>query len=145
MKNRYQYYHSVNENNYYFRELFTPDNKSKHAISAKSNSKIAEKRKHIFLFHRERQMGRAANHNSPVNGLRRSPITYYSINLYWHKHFYDFYDESIVNRSTGSSWLFKRFIKLQMIVADNDTYENLITYWFFQKRNNGFHWSINCW
>ena len=29
LKNHYQYYHKVEENNCFFREIFSPDNKSK--------------------------------------------------------------------------------------------------------------------
>ena len=53
LRNHYKHYHSVKENNYFFRELFPPDNSSKDVMNISSNLKIAgRKKKHNFIFHR---------------------------------------------------------------------------------------------
>ena len=98
LKNHCQYYHSINENNYFFREFFSPDNNSKGCdecqIQFKNNR---QKKNHNFLFHRHQQTGGAINQQLQANILKRGPITYYSINFYQHKNFYDFYNEKIFN------------------------------------------------
>ena len=51
-----QYYHSINENNYFLRELFSPDNTSKSCDECKINLKIAGwKKVEIFCFISNRQ------------------------------------------------------------------------------------------
>ena len=98
LKIHYQYCHSVNEANYFFRELFSPDNNSKKCdecqIQLKNNR---QKKSHNFLFHRHKQTGYAINQQLQVNILKRGPTTNYSINFYQDKDFYDFYDEKIVD------------------------------------------------
>ena len=104
LKIHYQYHHSVNENNYFFRELFSPDNNSNRCdecyIQFKNNR---QKKNHNFLFHRHQQTGGALNQQLPVNVLKRGPITYYSINFYQHENFYDFYDEKIAHGFLNSA------------------------------------------
>ena len=56
------------------------------------------KKNHNFIFHREQQVGGSANQQLPLNILRRGVITYFSMNYYQHKTFYDFFDsEKIVD------------------------------------------------
>ena len=49
LKLHYQYYHSINENNYFFKELFLPDNACKDVMSVRLNLKIAGQ-KGIIIF-----------------------------------------------------------------------------------------------
>ena len=62
------------------------------------NLKTAGKKKHSFLVHREQQVGGSTNQQLPLNILKRVVITYYSINYFQHKNFYDFFNaEKIVD------------------------------------------------
>ena len=95
MKKHYQYYHSVNENNYFFRELSLPNNKPKRCDECQIQFKnCRQKRNHIFFCFME--INRVAV-PLPVNILKRGPLIYYSINFYQLKKFYDFFDEKIVD------------------------------------------------
>ena len=97
LKLHYECYHSVDPNNYFFRELFTPDNNSKRCDECKIQFKNwRQKKNHNFLFHRNQQTGGSVN-RGPVNILRWRPITYFSINFQQHNRFYDFYNESVVD------------------------------------------------
>ena len=52
LKLHYQYYHSINENNYFFKELFLPDNACKRCDECKIEFKnCRSKKNHNFLFH----------------------------------------------------------------------------------------------
>ena len=103
LKNYYQYYHSVNENNYFFKELFLPDNNSKRCDECQIQFKnCRQKKNHNFLVHRNQQTGGAINQQLLVNILKRGPITYYSINSNQHKNLYDIFDEKIVDRFFNS-------------------------------------------
>ena len=198
LKIHYQYHHSVNENNYFFRELFPPNNNAKRCDECQLQFKNnRQKKNHNFLSHRHQQTGGAFNQQLPVNFLKRGPASYYCINFYQHENFYDFYDEKIVDRfsnsvrglsvsrgkelkmqgyfefknyqriepvelenarvwltnvfvgryfnefirnemkkdilkrfiingSTGSSWLFKLFNKLSVIVTDNSAFNDIL-------------------
>ena len=55
-----------------------------------SVSKLQAKKNHCFFVHREHVGG--ANNHLPINILKRSTITYYSINFSLHKNFSNFYD-----------------------------------------------------
>ena len=82
LKTHYQYYHSISKDNYFFRELFLPDNNSKKCDECQIEFKnCRQKKSHNFLFHRHQQTGGAINQQLPVNVLKRGPITYYSINF----------------------------------------------------------------
>ena len=195
LKSHYLDHHSINENNYFFRELFSPDNVSKRCDECKLEFKSCRlKKNHNFLLHYN-QVGGSRNQQLPINVLRCCAIFYYSINFYQHKNFYDFYDEKIVdaflnsvyerfvpgkdfkiqgyfeiinyqqtkivkntriwltnvfkgrhfnpyirgemkkdilkrlvaNGATGSSWIFKRFNKLQIIATDETNFENIMS------------------
>ena len=98
LKIHYQYYHSINEGNYFFREPFLPDNNSEKCDECQIQFKnCRQKKNHNFLFHRHRQTRDAINQQPPVNILKRGLITYYSINFYQPEYFYNFYDEKIVD------------------------------------------------
>ena len=102
------WHHSVNENNYFFRELFSPDNVSKRCDECKlefKNSRL--KKNHNFLLHYN-QVRRRRNQQLPINVLRRGPIFYYSINFDQHKNFHDFYNEKIVDDFLNS--VYERFV-----------------------------------
>ena len=51
-----------------------------------------QKKNHSFLVHREQQVGGSTNQQLPLNILRRGVITYFSINCFQHKIFYNFFD-----------------------------------------------------
>ena len=70
-----QYYHSISEDNYFFRELFLPDNNSKKCDERQVQFKNCRKKKNYnFLFYRHQQTGGAINQQLPVNVLKRGPI-----------------------------------------------------------------------
>ena len=49
LKIYYQYYHSINENNYFFREIFPPDNNSKRCDECQIEFKNNRKKKNHFF------------------------------------------------------------------------------------------------
>ena len=66
--------------------------------NGKCNLKTADKKNHSFLVHREQQVGVSTNQQLLLNISKRGVITYYSINYFQHKNFYDFSDaEKIVD------------------------------------------------
>ena len=97
LRNHYIYYHSVDENNYFFRELFSPDNTHKQRDDCRFEFEICrQKKNHNFIFHYN-QTGDSRNQQLPINILRRGKLFYYSINFEQHKEFYGFYNERIVD------------------------------------------------
>ena len=48
------------------------------------------------------------NRQLPINILRGDPINYYSINFHQHKHFYDFFQEGVVDDFLNS--VYERFL-----------------------------------
>ena len=58
---------------------------------------IAEKRKIMFLKQKRQTGGSRNNVNASLNILRKSIITYYSINFDQHKSFYNFYSSDMVD------------------------------------------------
>ena len=79
---------------YFFKELFSCSNKSRYSKNC-DECKIkfrscGQKKNQSFLVHRAQFRG--AITSLPINVLRRSIITYYSINFSLHKNPYDFYD-----------------------------------------------------
>ena len=68
-------------------------------MNVRCNLEITGKKKnHNFIFHREQQVGGSTNQQLPLNVLRSGVITYFSINYYQHRTFYDFFDsEKIVD------------------------------------------------
>ena len=79
---------------YFFKELFSRNNKSRYSKNC-DECKIkfrscGQKKNQSFLVHRAQFRG--AITSLPINVLRRSIITYYSINFSLHKNPYDFYD-----------------------------------------------------
>ena len=107
-KSHYQDYHSINENDYFFRELFSPDGVLQRCDECKLEFKSCRlKKNHNFLFHYN-QTGGSTNQQLPINVLRRGSIFYYYINFCQHKNFYDFYDEKIVDSFLNS--VYERFV-----------------------------------
>ena len=97
-KNCYQYHLSVNKNNYFFKELFLPDDNRKNCDECHIRFKTCrQRRNHNFLFHRNQQVSGRLNQPHPINVLRRGPLIYYLINFYQHDNFYGFYNESNVD------------------------------------------------
>ena len=100
LKSHNVWHHSINENNYFFRELFSPDNISRRCDECKLEFKnFRLKKNHNLLLHYN-QVGRRRNQQLPINVLRRGPIFY--------KNFYDFYDEKIVDDFLNS--VYERFV-----------------------------------
>ena len=90
LKSHYQDYHSINENDYFFRELFSSDSVLQRCDECKLEFKRCRlKKNYNFL-------------------LRRGSIFYYYINFCQHKNFYDFYDEKTVDSFLNS--VYERFV-----------------------------------
>ena len=96
LKFHYQYYHFIKESNYFFRELFSPDNSSKRCECKIEFKNCRLKKNYNFLVHHQQTEG-SMNQQLQVNILRRGPLIYCSINFQQHKDFYDFYDKKIVD------------------------------------------------
>ena len=84
----------MEKSNYFFKELFSHDTESRYSkkcyeCKIKFRS-CRQKKNHSFLVHCAHFGG--ANTSLPINVLRRSVITYYSISFLLHKSSYDFYD-----------------------------------------------------
>ena len=108
LKLHYQYFQSINENNYFFREILSPDNTSERCDECKIELKNCRlKKNHNFFFHNQ-QKGGSRNQHFPLNVLKRDPITYFSISFQQHKDFCDFHDEKIVDQIFDS--IFERFV-----------------------------------
>ena len=97
-KMHYICHHSINENKYFFRELFSPDNNSKRCDDCGVEFKSCRlKKNHNCLLHYNQFEGSRMNQQLQINVLRRGTIVYYTINFNQHKMFYDFNQESVVD------------------------------------------------
>ena len=70
------------------------------------NLKITDKKNHSFLIHRQQHVG-GSTKRLPLSRLRRGLITYFSINYFQHKNFYDFFNaeksfDAFLNTFQGS-------------------------------------------
>ena len=98
LKMHYIWHHSINENDYFFRELFSPNNNSKRSDECKMEFKNCRlKKNRNFLLPYNQVASSRMNRQLPVNVLRRGPIMNYTINFLQHKNCYDFYQESVVD------------------------------------------------
>ena len=92
--NHYIYFHNINENNYYFKELLSLDSNShypKYCDKCKrAISTCRVKKNHSFLKHYQQIDGFL--NNRPINISRRGPVTYFSINFSLHSNFYNLFD-----------------------------------------------------
>ena len=98
LKAHYIWQHSINENEYFFKDLFLPDNNLKSCdkcIMKFKNCRL--KKNHMFLFHYNQTGGSRLNQQLPINVLKRGPIKYFSVNDNQHKNFYNFFQESILD------------------------------------------------
>ena len=80
---------SVNENDYFFKDLFLPDSilKSCHICMMEfKNCRV--KKTHIFF---NQSGGSRMNHQLSASVVTRGSVTYFSINYNDHKNFYDFF------------------------------------------------------
>ena len=107
LKKHYIFYHLINENNCFFKELYLPDTEniySKRCDECRMQFKKCRQRKnHSFLVHRERQVRGSLNQQLPLNILKRGLTTYYFINYFQHKNYYDFFDaEKVVEKFWGA-------------------------------------------
>ena len=109
LKMYYIWHHSINENKYFFMELFSRDNNSKICDGFKMECKNCRLKKiHNSLLHYNQVGGSRMNQQLSVNILRRGSIMYYTINFQQRKNFYDFYQKSVVDDFLNS--LYKRFV-----------------------------------
>ena len=98
LKKDYVNYHSINQQNIFFKDLFLLDTIDKTCNSCKVTFKSCRiKKKHMFLFHYRQQVGGRRSNTLPLSVLKRGPITYFSINFDQHKKFYDFFNGSAVD------------------------------------------------
>ena len=99
LKSHYANYHSIDEDDIFFKDLFLPDTVDKTCRKTFKNRR--SKKKHMFFFIME--SGRRPELSTlPLNVLKRGSITYYSINFEQHKNFYDFFNSSMVDAFLGS-------------------------------------------
>lgn len=73
LKNHYIFYHQINKNNNFFKELFLPDNENIHLKRYEywmQFKNFRQKKNHSFLVHREQQVGGSTNQQLPLNILR---------------------------------------------------------------------------
>ena len=109
LKMYYIWHHSINENKYFFMELFSRDNNSKICDGFKMEYKNCRlKKNHNSLLHYNQVGGSRMNQQLSVNILRRGSIMYYTINFQQRKNFYDFYQKSVIDDFLNS--LYKRFV-----------------------------------
>ena len=99
LKNHYLHFHLIDKNNHFFKELFSTDTANKYSNRCEECRMLLDtcrkKKNHCFLKHYVQSGG---SNNFPWNILKRSIITYYSINFSLHKNYYDFYNaEKTVN------------------------------------------------
>ena len=101
LKKHYVDYHFINDQDIFFKDLFTPDTIEKTCRICNETFKSSRsKKKHMFLFHygKHRQIGRNRGTSTlPINVLKRGPITYYSFNFDQHQNFYDFFSSGVVD------------------------------------------------
>ena len=77
LKMHYIWHHSINENNYFFIELFSPDTNSKRCEDCKMDFKSCRLKKN--LLHYNQVEGSIMNRQLPINVLRRGSSIYYTI------------------------------------------------------------------
>ena len=83
--------HSANENDYFFKDLFLPDNILKSCdIYMNEIKNCRVKKNHMFLFHYNLSGGSRMNQQLPVSVVTRDSVTYFSINYNDHKNFFFF-------------------------------------------------------
>ena len=99
LKNHYIYYHSINENDAHFKDLFQPNTSDRKCDFCILNFKKEEV---MFLFHYGQMGGSRGTCQLPLNVLKRRPITYYTIIYEQHRNFYDFFSDQIVEDCLNS-------------------------------------------
>ena len=103
LKKHYLDYHSINNEDIYFQDLFTLDTFDKTCQTCNVIFKSPRnKKKHMFLFHygKHKQMGGNRTQRTstlPINVLNHRPITHCSINFNQHKNYYNFFSSGIVD------------------------------------------------
>ena len=76
LKMHYIWHHSINENNFFFRELFSSDTNSKRRDDCKMDFKSCRLKKN--LLHYNQVVGSRMNWQLPINVLRRGSTIYYN-------------------------------------------------------------------
>ena len=97
LSNYYIYFHQINENNYYFKELFSLDTHnfySKYCDNCKKIFNSCRPKKNLSFLQHHQQAGGSANaqNNLPNNALKRGPITYFSMSYSLRSNFYNLFD-----------------------------------------------------
>ena len=88
LRTHYIWQHSVNENEYFFKDLFLPGNNLKSCNRCMMEFKNCRvKKTHMFLFHYNQAGDSRMNQQLPINVLRRGPVKYFSINYTQYKTF----------------------------------------------------------
>ena len=96
LKRHYISYHLINQNNYFFKELFSTDVQNIHPKRCDEfqiQFRSWRKKNYCFLVHREQTGG--SFDRLALNVLKRRVITYYSLNYSQHKNCYEFFDETV--------------------------------------------------
>ena len=92
LKNHYIYFHFINKNNYFFKELFSIKTENKYARrceECKITFNSCREKNYYYLLHYQQSAG---SNNLFLNISKWSVITYFSINYFFHKNSYNFYD-----------------------------------------------------
>ena len=109
MKKHLVNYHSVNDQDIFFKELFQPDTIEKTCQISKETFKSCRlKKMHAFLYHYGKHNSR--HFNNFVRGEIRDEIA----------------KRIIANGQSGSSWYFKKFNRLTVIVAYREELKKLL-------------------
>ena len=112
--------HSANENDYFFKDLFLPDNILKSCVICMVEFKNCRvKKNHMFLFHYSQSGGSRMNQQLPVSVVTRDPVTYFSINYNDHKNFYFFFKKML-------SMIFCRKSIIVLILVININFKDML-------------------
>ena len=88
LRKHYISYHLINENNYYFKQLFLPSKYSNECDRCNIEFKnCMVKKNHEFIYHYHQVGGRQVIDQLPMNVIKLGPITQYRINFDQHAPF----------------------------------------------------------
>ena len=101
LKGHYISHHRINEEDFCFKELFSPDTIEKTCnFCGETFRSCRVKKNHMFLYHYGTQIGSQRN-TKPINILKRGNFTHYSINFEQHNNFYNFFKSDLVGEFIG--------------------------------------------
>ena len=90
LKKHYVDYHFINDQDIFFKDLFTPIQLRRRVEFAMKLLKVQEVKKSTFLFHYGKHWQIGGNRRTSTLPIVLK-ITYYSINFDQHRNFYDFF------------------------------------------------------